>query len=86
MIPRLVSGRAQLGIYILPSNRELLLDWFLKNHVKLTAWVGESETHAQLIIMDPVAAIREAGLQIRDELIPELKSAAREIADVLKQS
>lgn len=70
----------------LPSNRELLLDWFLKNHVQLTAWVGDSETHAHLMIMDPLAAIREAGLQIGDELIPELKSVAREIANVLKDS
>ena len=63
----------------LPSLVERLLDWFQQNGAQLKAWEAESGTHAQLLLSDPLKSIREAGLAIPDDLIPELQRTAKAI-------
>ena len=70
----------------MPLKPERLLEWFRQNATQLKAWMAQSETHAQLMLSDPLQAIRAAGLAIPDDLIPELQSAARAIAAMSQQS
>ncbi len=62
-----------------PSNLERLLNWFEENNAQLNAWVSRSEIRAQLMLVDPLTAIQQAGLQISGDLIPELRNIAKAI-------
>lgn len=69
-----------------PSPRERLLDWFQQNRAQLDAWAAESDTHAKLMLFDPLRAIREAGLVVPQDLIPELQRAAKAIRGYVQSS
>jgi hypothetical protein len=68
-----------------PSNPERLLNWFRQNAAQLKAWTAQSESHARLMLLDPLQAIRAAGLAIPDDLIPELQSSAKAIATMFQR-
>lgn len=69
-----------------PSPRERLLDWFQQNRAQLDAWAAESGAHAILMLLDPLTAIREAGLVVPQDLIPELQRAAKAIRGYVQSS
>jgi len=50
----------------------------------LDGWLRSSETNAGWFRMDPFAALRAANLGIEEELLQELESATRTIAQWLK--
>jgi hypothetical protein len=66
----------------LNSITERLLDWFYSNEAHLHQWVDASVQNAHTFAVDPVTAIRSAGLQLDDELVCELESVARALRSV----
>jgi hypothetical protein len=62
---------------------ELLLAWFHTNRGTLQEWLVASDRHERWFVNDPMAAIGAAGLTLQEELIGELESAARILAQLM---
>jgi hypothetical protein len=62
---------------------ELLLAWFHMNRGTLQEWLVASDRHERWFVNDPMAAIGAAGLTLQEELIGELESAARILAQLM---
>jgi hypothetical protein len=52
---------------------------------RLQGWIAASDKNAQLFRRDPVTAMREAGLEIEDDLLCELEQLMRGIAAKFKK-
>lgn len=70
---------------VVPRNPDRLVAELGKVEVRLQSWIGASDKNAKLFRRDPIAALREAGLQIDDELMCELERLMGGIANKLKK-
>jgi len=70
---------------IMPRNPDRLVAALGRYEKRLQAWIAASEKNGRLFRRDPVAAMREAGLEIEDDLICELEQLMGGIAAKLKK-
>jgi hypothetical protein len=70
---------------VVPHNTDRLVAALGRHERRLQGWIAASEKNAELFRRDPVAAMREAGLQIEDDLICELEQLIGGIAAKLKK-
>jgi hypothetical protein len=70
---------------VVPRNPDRLVAALGRHERRLQAWIAASEQNGRLFRLDPVAAMRVAGLEIEDDLICELEQLMGGIAAKLKK-
>jgi len=70
---------------VMPRNTDRLVAALGRHERRLQGWIATSKKNAELFRRDPVAAMREAGLQIEDDLMCELEQLMGGIAAKLKK-
>jgi hypothetical protein len=61
-----------------------LLDHLTKVERDLKKWIGSSSKNAEWFQRDPLGAMREAGLNLEDDIMLELEMITRSIAKKIK--
>lgn len=69
---------------IVPRNTDRLVAALGRHERRLQEWIAASEKNAKLFRRDPMAAMRQAGLEIEDDLMCELEQLMGGIAAKLK--
>ena len=70
---------------VVPRNQDRLVAELGKVEGRLQKWLAASGKNAQLFRQDPIAAMREAGLEIEDDLLCELEQLMGGIAARFKK-
>ena len=70
---------------VVPRNQDRLVAELGKIEGRLQKWMAASSKNARLFRQDPIAAMREAGLEIEDDLLCELEQLMGGIAAKFKK-